>query len=289
LTFNPRYSDERIAVYATRPEYDRDFDFEFDLHAPIGIVRAGDVPTAVRQADIVSLELRWGSRAAPQRDLEARIALIDEAGEARQQVDIQPCSGWPAGDWPSGAIAIGRYSFRVDPHLPPGQYGLSVALVGEGQQATLAHLTVDPLPRSFEAPTDLAQGLDVRFGDEFKLLGYDLAREGSSLNLTLYWQATRRPQESYKVFVHLFDPTSEALAGQVDTVPRSWTYPTTWWEAGETVSDVMSLSLADVPSGQYRIAVGMYSPGSGERVPVFDSAGERQPQRRLTLPEEIDL
>jgi hypothetical protein len=288
LTFNPRYTDERIAVYATRPEYDRDFDFEFDLGARIGVVRAGELPTVVRQGDNVSLELRWGSRVAPQRDLEIRLALIDEAGEARHQVEVQPCSDWPTGDWPSGAIAIGRYSFRIDPHLPPGQYGVSVRVVGEGQAATLAHMTVDSLPRSFEPPTTIAHSLDVRFGDEFRLLGYDLTREGSSLKLTLHWQATRQPEESYKVFVHLFDPASEAVAAQVDAVPRSWTYPTTWWEAGETVSDVMSLSLADVPSGQYRIAVGLYSPDSGERVAVFDSAGERQPQRRLTLPEEID-
>ena len=149
-------------------------------------------------------------------------------------------------------------------------------------------MVIDPLPRSFEPPEDLAHSLDVRFGDEFRLLGYDLTREGSSLNLTLHWQATQRPQESYKVFAHLFEPASEALAAQVDAIPRGWTYPTNWWEAGETVSDVMLLSLEDVPLGRYRIAVGMYAPDSGARVPVFDGAGELQPQGRLTLPEEID-
>ena len=90
----------------------------------------------------------------------------------------------------------------------------------------------------------------------------------------MHWQATQRPHESYKVFVHLFEPASEALAAQVDAIPRDWTYPTDWWEAGETVSDVMALSLAEVPPGHYRIAVGMYASESGARLRVMGTADQ---------------
>jgi hypothetical protein len=65
------------------------------------------------------------------------------------------------------------------------------------------------------------------------LHGYDLQSSVESLELTLYWQAEQRMDVSYKVFVHLIDPTTGAIVAQDDAVPRRWTYPTTWWERGE--------------------------------------------------------
>jgi hypothetical protein len=128
---------------------------------------------------------------------------------------------------------------------------------------------------------------DVRFGDDFRLLGYDLAQAGDALELTLHWQALRHPVTYYKIFVHLFDPQTQAVVAQDDAVPRRWTYPTTWWEAGEVVSDEIPLSLEEVPPGQYRLAVGVYDPEDGERLVVVDAAGEELPEGRLVLPEEV--
>jgi hypothetical protein len=287
LTFDPLYQDGRIAVYSTRPQYGRDFDFELELSADIGVVRTGQVPDILGQGDLLELELRWGSRAAPHRDLGAQLALVDEFGDAQQLVHVQPCAGWPTSDWSAGAVAIGRYAFQVDPHLPPGQYALRVALTEAGRPATLGHLNVESLPRTFEPPEHMAHMLDAAFGDEFRLLGYDLRRESDTLRLTLHWQATDQPEVSYKVFVHLSDPVTGTVVAQNDAVPRDWTYPTTWWEEGEVVSDEIRLSIGDVPSGMYHLAVGMYDPDSGERLAVVDAAGERVPQERRVLPAEI--
>jgi hypothetical protein len=46
--------------------------------------------------------------------------------------------------------------------------------------------------------------------------------------------------------------------------------------------------MQDVPPGQYRMAVGMYNPDSGARLPIVDAAGDRQPEGALVLPEEVD-
>jgi len=287
LITDPFYQDELIAVYHTRPQYGRDFDFAFDLGADIGVVRAGPVPNSLSQGNVLELELRWGSRAAPGRDLKISLSLVDEGGVVQQSIEAPPCAEWPTGDWPAGAVAIGRYRFQIDPHLPPGRYALTVDVVEAGQPDTLAHLDIEPLPRTFEPPEQVEHASDARFGEQLRLLGYDLAQDGDTLKLTLHWQAIRQPSAYYKVFVHLFDPRTEAIVAQDDAVPRRWTYPTTWWEEGEVVSDEISLSLAEAPSGRYQLAVGVYNPDSGERLTVTDAAGDEQPKGQLVLPEEI--
>jgi hypothetical protein len=288
LTVDPLYEDERIAVYSTRPEYGRDFEFAFDLGADIGVIQTGQVPVSLMQGHVLELEVRWGSRAAPGRNLQAELSLVDEAGSTRQSIDVAPSIDWPTSDWPTGAVVIGRHEFQVDPHLPPGQYAVTVSLVGAGRSATLANLAVESLPRTFEPAESIRHRLEARLGEEIQLLGYDLNRESGALRLTLYWQAVERPEDYYKAFAHLFDPETGAIVTQYDAVPRDWTYPTTWWEAGEVVSDEMLLPMEDTQSRRYRIAVGMYYPDSGARLPIVDAAGELQPEGRLVLPEEID-
>jgi len=129
----------------------------------------------------------------------------------------------------------------------------------------------------------------VDFGGQVRLLGYDLAREGDELRLTLHWQALRRMEGDYKVFVHLFDPATEAIVAQHDAMPRQNRYPTSWWAKGEVVSDVVTLSLEGVPEGDYRLAVGLYDPETLERLAAIDAEGNRLPDDRLILPEPIPV
>ena len=82
------------------------------------------------------------------------------------------------------------------------------------------------------------------------------------------WQALRRMETSFKFFVHLDDAESGEPVAQADVMPHDWGYPTTWWEAGEVVSDDITLSLGDVPPGRYRLWVGVYHPDTGERLPI---------------------
>jgi hypothetical protein len=260
LTVDPLYEDDRIAVYPTDPRYGRDFDFDVNLGADIGIVRVGRIPEHLTQGETLELELGWGSRTSPERDLKARLSLVDEEGALHDSMVVPLCADWPTSDWPSGAIAIGRYRFQLDPHYPPGSYTVRVELPIAGRSAAIGYLDIQPLPRAFEPAESIGQPLDVRFGESFALLGYDLTQEQETLRLTLHWQALQRPEESYKVFVHLFDPTTGAIVAQDDAMPREWTYPTTWWEKGEVVTDEAALPLEQVPAGEYALAVGMYLP-----------------------------
>jgi mannosyltransferase len=130
----------------------------------------------------------------------------------------------------------------------------------------------------YAAPTAPPEGiqnpLDARLGDEIALLGYDLlAREveaGDILPLTLFWQALAQPQERYKVFVHALDK-ADHIVGQWDGEPGDGMNITTSWRSGKTVADNYGVLVRPgTPPGADRIVVGMYSPISGQRLPISE-------------------
>ena len=115
------------------------------------------------------------------------------------------------------------------------------------------------------------------------------SRQFDRLDLTLYWQALDRPPADYVVFVHLFDPLTEQIPVQSDSMPRGNQYPTSRWAAGEVVVDTITLSLADLPAGAYRLGVGLYQIEGDRylRLPAVVDSGEALPDGRYVLPAEI--
>ena len=110
----------------------------------------------------------------------------------------------------------------------------------------------------------------------FRLEGYGLTPEtqaGDELLVALRWESLRSVDYNYQVFVHLLNANGEMLA-QRDGQPVQWMRPTSTWQAGEEIVDRYALLLPnDLPQGSYSIAVGLYDPESGQRLPV--SAGPR--------------
>jgi hypothetical protein len=91
--------------------------------------------------------------------------------------------------------------------------------------------------------------------------------------MTLYWQALK-PVENYTVFVHLLDAAGRVRA-QHDSPPLNGRYPTHNWLPHQIVEDKISLPLGpDLPPGEYRIEVGMYELGSGQRLAVSSNDGD---------------
>jgi len=81
---------------------------------------------------------------------------------------------------------------------------------------------------------------------------------GGALRVSLTWRALQRPPENYSVFVHLRDQGGRTVA-QKDGYPGKGAFPTLWWQPGDRVLDEYELTVpTDVPSGEYRVVVGMY-------------------------------
>jgi hypothetical protein len=129
-------------------------------------------------------------------------------------------------------------------------------------------------------------GLGTVFGDPelaepvtpangwFRLNGYALPltlQPGDALALGLLWESLQPVDYDYQVFVHFLDRDGNKVA-QRDGQPVQWLRPTSTWQAGEQIVDHYGLLLPDsTPTGRYTIAVGLYDPVTGQRLPV--SAG----------------
>lgn len=110
---------------------------------------------------------------------------------------------------------------------------------------------------------------NINFGDSIRLIGYDLTGATEISNsLTLYWQSAAPVTEDYTLFIHLLDAGGSVIA-QADGPPTGSVYPTGWWRPGETIADRHALPAAP---GVVAVRLGLYSPATGQRLPVLASS-----------------
>ena len=81
----------------------------------------------------------------------------------------------------------------------------------------------------------------------------------------------------------MIDTATGELVAQTDSAPQNWGYPTSWWEAGEYVSDTAILPLDGLPQGEYEVRVGLYDEETGIRVTVLDADGVEIPDAAVPL------
>jgi hypothetical protein len=106
-------------------------------------------------------------------------------------------------------------------------------------------------------------------GGTVRWVGYDLTwrhvHRGTVARVSLWWKARSAPAADYKVSVRLLDDAGQTLA-QTDDVPVHNTYPTSAWQAGETVLDGYDLPLPRGASAPRRLLVILYQPADGSEV-----------------------
>ena len=86
--------------------------------------------------------------------------------------------------------------------------------------------------------------------------------------------------------MHGFDPATEKIVAQSDVMPRNNAYPTSRWIQGEVITDTIALSLADVPAGAYRMAIGLFDKTG--RLPI-SGAGAEVANQRMVLDDVIEV
>ena len=291
LVVSPRYEDKEVLVYSTAPVEGQDFSLRHELGAGVGLIESSLSVASVRPGDVLEINVAWGATAPPAADLQVEVTLVNEAGGVGQAERFDLSPSWPTGEWPANAIVWGRYALTIDTWLNGGTHDVVLSLLRDGlpvgQSARIGEIEMQLPERSFALPV-MSQEVEATFGDDLRLLGYDLQTDGDVLHITLHWQALRRMGTSYTMFVHLFDPATGEIVGQADVMPYGFTYPTAWWEAEEVVSDEVEVPLAGVPAGTYRLAVGVYEADTGKRLVIAGQpAGFVVEEDRLTLPDEV--
>ncbi|HOV48400.1 MAG TPA: 6-pyruvoyl-tetrahydropterin synthase-related protein [Anaerolineae bacterium] len=120
--------------------------------------------------------------------------------------------------------------------------------------------------------------LQVRFGDDVALMGYDLATPTLATDqpaaLTLYWRVLHPTTADYSVAVHLVDAWGR-LYGQEDHQHPNG-YPTSLLQTDEFIRDTYTFTpFAGTPPGEhYTLLVTVYEASTGRQVDVWDSGGQ---------------
>lgn len=168
-------------------------------------------------------------------------------------------------------------------------YRLSVGLLDDAADARLPGVDAsgNPLP-PFVAAVRLAATSDGRAGDDnstpgetpIRLAGAEFDttwRSGETQAVVLHWYADSivHPTD-YTVFLHLRDEAGQLVA-QADGPPLDGWYPTSWWPAGERVTDEHAFPLPDdVRPGRYQLVTGLYDPTTGNRLGHEQHLGDIQ-------------
>ena len=228
--------------------------------------------------------------------------MRDSSGKQWASLDTQPGYGFqPTSAWQPGVLNDAYTLSLPGDLLRDEPYSLDVIVYQVASLREVGRTSIDglrlddlyawkniePPVRSFAEPT-ISQRVDASFGDQIRLLGYDVSHEGNVLTLKPAWRALSNIAANYKVFVHVFDPATEKIVAQSDSMPRNNAYPTSRWLNGEVVTDTLVISLADVPAGSYRIALGVYLPPS-DRLPINGEHGIDAVNRRVIIDETVDV
>lgn len=134
----------------------------------------------------------------------------------------------------------------------------------------------------------------VQFGEAIALRGCAVQPErvqpGASVEVTLLCETLQPMSQNFTAFVHLLNDREERFA-QADSYPLGGMYPTSQWKVGETIRDLRTLFLPDdIPTGRYKLIVGFYLLGGGERLPAARVGGQGlRPGNTFQLPQEVEV
>jgi hypothetical protein len=194
--------------------------------------------------------------------------------------------------WQPGTIVIGDYQLTPTTPLPIGNYRLQLSVLNGTKVVgtiELPHRVVNvPVRANGQWLMVVNAEPHTRFGEAIELRAADVSRRGNWLSLWLHWYARQAPGVDTKYFVHLLDADGNVVA-QDDGLHVKYTRPSSTWQADEMISDLIELPLWNLKPGEYRIAVGLTDPDTGERLPTIDAAGNALPDSRYIFSEKIEI
>ncbi len=239
------------------------------------------------------------------QDARMLVVLVQIVGAENRVVSsrrtLPGLGAYPTSIWRPGQSFCDRVHVQLKDKIPaPAVYQVEIGIIDQATQERLPAYVPDgsPLTTNFVERLKIApdqyvkppieRPLDHRFGDQIALMGYDLdrpaIRPGNSVRLRLYWRALRSPEADYTIFAQVRDAANRIVA-QKDSPPQGGAYPTTFWDAGEVVTDDRVIEIpADTEPGKYPIKIGLYLPAGGARLKV-----DGGPTDEVTLPVELEV
>jgi hypothetical protein len=246
-------------------------------------LETGPVPSG----EEIEITLYWQGQSPLETGYSVFLRLINGAYDVWGGQDGAPLGGaMPTSMWEEGMVIADVRRLPILPGTPPGIYQIEIGMYDPSNMADLGPVDgedglllgpVEVVRNRGVIPPSPQYDVEANLGDRVRLLGYALEGQpepGQTLHLTLFWEALSPMTEDYTVFVHLLGQDG-VLWGQRDSQPVTGFYPTSLWTEGEFVRDQYDLAVSEeAPPGAYTLKVGMYAPGTGERLPVLGSDGQ---------------
>ena len=139
---------------------------------------------------------------------------------------------------------------------------------------------------STEAPAP-KHSLDIQFGDNFQLIGYDVSSDSiqvdKPLQVTWYYKVLKKPTEEWKQFTHVADGSGQSRINldRNGAIRKAWQPEN--WEAGTYVKDPQTITLPkDWKSDRAVLFIGFWK--GNERLPVKGPSDGKKRARALELP-----
>jgi hypothetical protein len=157
----------------------------------------------------------------------------------------------------------------------------------ESMRASLdVDLLLSQSPVLTQPPAAIQHRLDAVFGEQVRLIGYDLGRPllpDSAIPVTLYWQPTSQIGRRYKYILHLVAEDGETLS-TTEREPYNGALSTPMWPAGATIMEYSELPpVARQQQGTLRLVLQIYDAETLEKLPVTSVSGAEMGQNPYTL------
>ncbi len=243
----------------------------------------------VKTGSELPVTLHWQALKAIGADLITFNRLINQDQQVFGEKDRQVRGVYSTLLWTPGEIVTDPFYLQIDPdapngiyylvvglYLPVGQSAVSLPLVEDGKFTNVTSVNIGPI-KVGKTPSHLIvdapspqHRVEHILGEKpnLKIIGYDLSQS----SLTLYWQLISPLSIDYTTFVHIRNEANEIIV-QKDQPPVGGVYPTSLWDVGEVIADKIVISLPhNLPSGKYRVIVGMYDFQTGQRLNVSNSS-----------------
>lgn len=281
FTIPPHYEDEEVIVYRTDPRLGEDFTVQQWLTDEIGFMQSGFAPHDAVQQGVIKIDIRWGSRGAPDGNNDVCFELVNTADLPVDSHCVPVSETWPTSQWQGNEVVRESYVLPVPADLEPGDYKLQIRLVDAASGTAVSK------PFDFGAVTvyafDPTEPASTTWAGQVRLRGYRLKSQNEVLVMTLYWQGQADIVQSYKFFAHVINTETGEVVAQADAVPRNWNYPTYAWEPGEIIRETITLLLDTAPSGEHEIWLGWYDQETGERLPLTVTGNHTTRNRAILL------
>ncbi len=208
-------------------------------------------------------------------------------GQTYATVDERHPDNIPTRNWPPGLYLRNPLHLIIAPDTPPIRYDINVGVYDPdtGERLAIAPggsttYTLGSIHVAQPPPHLTGEPLAV-FGPGINLLQVDRPTHQNT-TLTFYWQTVQPINGDYTIFVHLLDAQGNLL-GQLDGVPYDGLYPLADWLPGQIITDVRALPPMQLDELN-AVAIGLYDPVSGERLPAKDAQGNLLLNNSLTIP-----